>query len=256
MSNTNDNSDTPSQNTEGVIEVKNLYKSFGENHVLNDFNFHLAQGENVAVLGKSGSGKSVFIKCLIGLLRPDKGIMNVFGQNVMDLDAEGLDNLRLKMGFLFQSNALYDSMTVRENLEFPLRRHGKEWTQKETDDKVIKVLTDVGLADTVDKMPIELSGGMQKRIALARTLILSPEIMLYDEPTTGLDSITSGEISRLMVQIGKEYNTSSVIISHDRACIRLTAHRIIVLIDGRSYAEGTYAELAKSSDSKVKQFFE
>lgn len=244
------------KNTEGVIRIEHLYKSFGNNHVLNDVNFTLKQGENVAVLGKSGSGKSVLIKCLIGLLTPDKGEIYVSGNNVADMDDEELATLRVKMGFLFQSNALYDSMTVRENLEFPLRRHGKELSEKETDDRVLDVLTNVGLAQTIDKMPIELSGGMQKRIALARTLILHPEIILYDEPTTGLDAVTSREISKLIVEIGKKYNTSSIIISHDMHCIQLTAHRIVVLIDGSCYAEGTYDTLAKSNDIKIKQFFE
>ena len=245
------------KNKEEVVRVEHLYKSFGNNHVLKDINFTLKQGENVAILGKSGSGKSVFIKCLIGLLPADKGVICVSGEeNVTDMDDEQLAALRVKMGFLFQSNALYDSMTVRENLEFPLRRHGKELSEKETDDRVLDVLTNVGLAHTIDKMPIELSGGMQKRIALARTLILQPEIILYDEPTTGLDSVTSREISKLIVEIGKKYNTSSIIISHDMHCIQLTADRIVVLIDGTCYAEGTYETLEKSNDIKIKQFFE
>jgi phospholipid/cholesterol/gamma-HCH transport system ATP-binding protein len=242
--------------TEGVIRVEHLYKSFGEKHVLVDFNFTLKEGEQVAVLGKSGSGKSVFIKCLIGLLSPDKGNIYVFDENVVGMNYAEIDEMRVKMGFLFQSNALYDSMTVRENLEFPLRRHGIEISQEETDAKVLEVLTNVGLANTVDLMPIELSGGMQKRIALSRTLILSPEIILYDEPTTGLDPITGREISKLIVEIGKKYNTSAIIISHDMNCIRLTADRIVVLIDGKCYAEGTYAELENSDDIKIKQFFE
>lgn len=241
---------------ERVICVEHLYKSFGNNHVLVDFNFNLYKGENVAVLGKSGSGKSVFIKCIIGLLRPDSGTVKVLDDNIPDLNHEQLDRLRVKMGFLFQSNALYDSMTVRENLEFPLRRHWIEISKEETNKKVMEVLTNVGLAHTVDMMPIELSGGMRKRIALARTLILNPEIMLYDEPTTGLDPITGREISRLIVEIGEKYNNSAIIISHDMNSIRMTADRIIMLIDGRAYAEGTYDELKKSNDNKVKQFFE
>jgi phospholipid/cholesterol/gamma-HCH transport system ATP-binding protein len=244
------------QNTEGVIRVEHLYKSFGEKHVLVDFDFTLKQGEQVAVLGKSGSGKSVFIKCLIGLLRPDKGEIYVFDTSITDMNYAQLDEMRVKMGFLFQSNALYDSMTVRENLEFPLRRHGIDISQEETDAKVLEVLTNVGLANTIDMMPIELSGGMQKRIALSRTLILDPEIILYDEPTTGLDPITGREISKLIVEIGKKYNTSAIIISHDMNCIRLTADRIVVLIDGKCYVEGTYKELENSNDIKVKQFFE
>jgi phospholipid/cholesterol/gamma-HCH transport system ATP-binding protein len=242
--------------TEGVIRVEHLYKSFGEKKVLVDFNFTLGEGEQVAVLGKSGSGKSVFIKCLIGLLEADKGNIFVFDENVVDMSYEEVDAMRVKMGFLFQSNALYDSMSVRENLEFPLRRHGIEISQEESDAKVLEVLTNVNLAHTIDNMPIELSGGMQKRIALARTLILSPEIILYDEPTTGLDPITGREISTLIVEMGKKYNTSSIIISHDMNCIRLTADRIVVLIDGKCYAEGTYTELENSNDIKIKQFFE
>jgi phospholipid/cholesterol/gamma-HCH transport system ATP-binding protein len=241
---------------EGVIHVEHLYKSFGKKDVLIDFNFTLKKGENVAILGKSGSGKSVFIKCVIGLLRPDKGSLCVFNEDITQMSYEELDAMRVKMGFLFQSNALYDSMTVRENLEFPLRRHGIELTNEETEKKVLEVLTNVGLANTIDMMPIELSGGMQKRIALARTLILNPELMLYDEPTTGLDPITGREISHLIVEIGEKYNTSAIIISHDMNCIRLTAHRVVVLIDGCCYAEGTYDELKKSSDIKVKQFFQ
>ena len=242
--------------SETVVRVEHLYKAFGSNKVLVDFNFTLNKGENVAVLGKSGSGKSVFIKCLIGLLRPDSGEVYVFDKRIIDLNHDEMDFMRVKMGFLFQSNALYDSMTVRENLEFPLRRHWMEKSKEETDAKVIEALTNVGLEHTVDMMPIELSGGMRKRIALARTLILNPDIMLYDEPTTGLDPITGREISKLIVEIGKKYNTSSIIISHDMNCIRLTTDRIIVLIDGYAYAEGTYEELKKSNDNRVKQFFE
>jgi phospholipid/cholesterol/gamma-HCH transport system ATP-binding protein len=239
-----------------VMTVRRLCKAFGTNPVLNDFNFILRKGESVAVLGKSGSGKSVFIKCVIGLLKPDRGEINVLGKDIARLRSDELDRLRTKIGFLFQSNALYDSMTVRENLEFPLRRHWIRLTAVQTNDRVMKALTNVGLADTVNMMPSELSGGMRKRIALARTLILEPEIILYDEPTTGLDPITSREISNLMVEITRKYNTSSVIISHDMNCIRATTDRIIMLINGRSYAEGTYEGLKQITDPKVKQFFE
>ncbi len=239
-----------------MIHVEHLYKSFGTNKVLVDFNFTLNKGENVAVLGKSGSGKSVFIKCLIGLLPIDSGDIYVFDKKITDLKYDELDRMRVRMGFLFQSNALYDSMTVRENLEFPLRQHWLDVSKEETNAKVMDALNNVGLAHTVDMMPVELSGGMRKRIALARTLILNPDIMLYDEPTTGLDPITGREISKLIVEISKKYNTSSIIISHDKDCIRLTADRIILLIDGAAYAEGTYEALKKSSDNKIKQFFE
>lgn len=239
-----------------VIRISHLDKAFGSNVVLRDFSLSLERGENVAVLGKSGSGKSVLIKCIIGLLEPDGGVIEVLGQNVPDLNTESLDRLRVRIGFLFQSNALYDSMTVRENLEFPLRRHWMDVPQGEVNDMVMEALENVGLAYTVDMMPVELSGGMRKRIALARTLILKPEIILYDEPTTGLDPITGREISELMVAIQKKYNTSSLIISHDMRCIGLTADRIVVLMDGKNYVTGDFDHLRASEDRKVKQFFE
>lgn len=242
--------------TDPVITVSHLYKSFGLNNVLVDFNFTLYKGENVVVLGKSGSGKSVLIKCIIGLLDADRGGINVLNNSVTEMNSRELDIMRAKVGFLFQSNALYDSMTVRENLEFPLRRHWIQISPGETDKKVMEVLTNVGLAHTVDMMPAELSGGMRKRIALARTLILDPEIMLYDEPTTGLDPITGKEINKLIVELGEKYNTSAIIISHDMNCIRMTADRIVMLIDGKCYAEGTFEELKNNNDPKVKQFFE
>lgn len=241
---------------EPVVQIRNLYKSFGDNHVLIDFNMVLNRSENVVVLGKSGSGKSVLIKCIIGLLEPDSGYINVLGENVIDLDEEALDRLRVKIGFLFQGNALYDSMTVRQNLEFPLRRHWLTIAQEDVNQMVMEALENVGLGETVDMMPEELSGGMRKRIALARTLILKPEIILYDEPTTGLDPITGREISELMIEIQQKYKTSSLIISHDMKCMKRTADRIVVLIDGRCYAEGSYAELEQSADRKIKQFFE
>jgi phospholipid/cholesterol/gamma-HCH transport system ATP-binding protein len=239
-----------------VLRIEHLYKSFGSNKVLVDFNMTMVKSENVVVLGKSGSGKSVLIKCIIGLLQPDSGYIEVLKKNVTALTHEELDNIRVKIGFLFQSNALYDSMTVRENLEFPLRRHRVDLDQGKADRKVMEVLENVGLAHTVDMMPAELSGGMRKRIALARTLILNPEIILYDEPTTGLDPITAKEIIGLMIGIREKYQTSSIIISHDMNCIRMTADRIVVLIDGRSYAEGSFEELKRSSDERVKKFFE
>lgn len=241
---------------EPVMEIHHLYKSFGNNRVLVDFNLSLTKGENVVVLGKSGSGKSVLIKCIIGLLQPDKGNIEVFGKNIPDLDHEELDKVRAKVGFLFQSNALYDSMTVRENLEFPLRRHWIKVSQEEVNRLVMEALEDVGLPHTADMMPAELSGGMRKRIALARTLILKPEIILYDEPTTGLDPITAKEIIELIVEIQKKYKSSSLIISHDMTCVRMAADRVIMLIDGKCYAEGTYEELKLSTDNRITQFFE
>jgi phospholipid/cholesterol/gamma-HCH transport system ATP-binding protein len=239
-----------------VIRIEGLYKAFGSNQVLADFNLQLNRAENVVVLGKSGSGKSVLIKCIIGLLRPDKGRIEVFGKNIPDLRHSELDEIRMKVGFLFQSNALYDSMTVKENLEFPLRRHSIRLEQKEADDLVLQALADVGLEHTVGLMPAELSGGMRKRIALARTLILKPDIILYDEPTTGLDPITGKEIIELMVDIQQKYKSSSLIISHDMNCVRMAADRVLMLIDGKCYAQGRFEELKRLTDPKVKEFFE
>lgn len=240
-----------------VIHISSVDKSFGDNHVLRNFSLTLGAGENVAVLGKSGSGKSVLIKCIIGLLNPDEGTITVFGDRVADYDREQLDRMRAKVGFLFQSNALYDSMTVRENLEFPLRRHWlqKEQSADEVGARVLEALDNVGLSHTVDMMPAELSGGMRKRIALARTLILRPSIILYDEPTTGLDPITAREISELIVRVQQQYSASSIIISHDMNCIRITSNRVAMLIDGRCYADGTFEELKKSDDPVIQDFF-
>jgi len=242
--------------TEQVLVIRHLYKSFGDNHVLVDFNLELKKGESVVVLGKSGSGKSVLIKCIIGLLQPDKGTIEMFEKNIPDIKNEELDKIRAKVGFLFQSNALYDSMTVRENLEFPLRRHWIKVSQEEVNKMVLEALEDVGLAHTINMMPAELSGGMRKRIALARTLILKPEIILYDEPTTGLDPITAKEIIELMMEIQEKYNTTSLIISHDMNCVRMASDRVVILVDGRCYANGTYELLTQNTDAKVKQFFE
>lgn len=241
---------------EEVIRIQGLYKSFGTNHVLIDFNLQLFAGENVVVLGKSGSGKSVLIKCIIGLLQPDRGLVQVFGKNIPELSHEELDKIRMKVGFLFQSNALYDSMTVKENLEFPLRRHSIRIEQQEVDELVLNALDDVGLVHTINLMPAELSGGMRKRIALARTLILRPDIILYDEPTTGLDPITGKEIIELMVDIQKKYKSSSLIISHDMNCVRMAADRVVMLIDGKCYVQGSYDELKRSADPRVKEYFE
>jgi phospholipid/cholesterol/gamma-HCH transport system ATP-binding protein len=243
---------------EAVLTIKDLCKSFGANHVLDHFNVQLYKGENLVVLGKSGSGKSVLIKCIIGLMRPEKGSITIFGRDVLALAHEELDRLRMKIGFLFQSNALYDSMTVRENLVFPLRRHWlkKDMNRAKTDELVVEALHNVGLEHTIDMMPVELSGGMRKRIALARTLILKPEIILYDEPTTGLDPITAKEIIQLMIDIQKKYQTSSVIISHDLQCVSMAADRVVMLIDGVCYATGTYQELRKNQDQKIKLFFD
>jgi phospholipid/cholesterol/gamma-HCH transport system ATP-binding protein len=239
-----------------VIVVEKLCKRWGANIVLDGFDLVVREEENVVVMGKSGTGKSVLIKCIIGLLRPDSGRIQVFDKNIPDLGHDELDRIRAKVGFLFQSNALYDSMTVRKNLEFPLRRHWIELSQEEVNGLVMEALGNVGLAHTVDMMPEELSGGMRKRVALARTLILKPEIILYDEPTTGLDPVTGREISTLIVELQKKYHTSSIIISHDMHCVRLTADRIAVLAGGKCRSMGTYEELEHSTDEEVKQFFE
>jgi len=242
---------------ESIIEVNKLNKSFGENHVLRNFSLSLKQGENLVILGKSGSGKSVLIKCVIRLIEPDSGTITILNHDISLLDQDEMDLLRAEVGFLFQSNALYDSMTIRENLEFPLRRHwSKEEREAKAESAVKEALEDVGLAHTIDMMPSELSGGMRKRIALARTIILQPKVILYDEPTTGLDPITGREISELMNRIQKKYNTASIIISHDMSCIKMTANRIIMLIEGRNYAEGTFENLIKNNDPKVRDFFE
>lgn len=241
---------------EPVINITALSKAFGRNQVLSDFNLTLHKGENLVVLGKSGSGKSVLIKCIIGLIKPDRGKIEVFGQNIHHLNHYDLDAIRARIGFLFQSNALYDSMTVKENLEFPLRRHRDSIKNDAVDALVTEALENVGLAHTVNMKPSELSGGMKKRIALARTLILKPEIILYDEPTTGLDPITGKEISRLMRELAKKYQTSSIIISHDLNCVKIVADRVVMLIDGKCYKEDTLDNLSLSEDTKIKAFFE
>jgi phospholipid/cholesterol/gamma-HCH transport system ATP-binding protein len=239
-----------------VLQIKNLYKSFGDNHVLNGFNMTLYQGENLVIMGKSGSGKSVMIKCLVGLMEADAGTLTVMDNDITKLTREALDILRADIGFLFQGSALYDSMTVRENLEFPLRRHTDKFGDNIDADKlVIEALNSVGLADAIDLMPAELSGGMKRRIALARTLILQPKIILYDEPTSGLDPITAKEIIILMQDIQKKYGTSSLIITHDVDCARVISDRMILLIDGKDYAVGTFNELSASKDPKIKAFF-
>jgi phospholipid/cholesterol/gamma-HCH transport system ATP-binding protein len=242
-------------NPEMVIEMKHLKKSFGEKKVLQDANLELAKGENLVILGRSGTGKSVTIKCIVGLLTHDKGLLKVLGQDLGNITEEQLRALRIKTGFLFQNSALYDSMSVRENLEFPLTRVLKIKKQSELDERVKEVLEAVGLADAIDKMPADLSGGMRKRVGLARTLILRPEIMLYDEPTTGLDPITSREISELILKMQKKYKTSSIIITHDMECANITADRILFLDGGRFIAEGTYNDLKNSKEELVSQFF-
>jgi len=251
LNNTENNTEKP----KSVIQLRNVKKSFGAKDVLVDINMDLYNGENLVVLGKSGTGKSVTIKCMVGLLVQDEGNVTVLEEDVNDLKSNELKELRTKVGFLFQSAALYDSMTVRENLEFPLTRVLKIKDQNEINERIEEVLEAVGLLSAIDSMPSDLSGGMRKRIGLARTLILKPAIMLYDEPTTGLDPITSREISELILEMQKKYKTSSIIITHDMACAEITADRILVMNDGRIVAEGSFDELKNSQDKLVSSFF-
>ena len=238
------------------LAVQGLSKTFGTRKILDRFNLVVHEKENVVILGKSGAGKSVLIKCIIGLLAPDNGSIRIYGNEIVGINEAELDKLRTHIGFLFQGNALYDSMSVRENLEFPLRRHWIKLKQRQVDDMVMEALANVNLENTVDMMPVELSGGMQKRIALARTMILKPSIILYDEPTTGLDPVTARDIDQLIVKLQEKYSTSSIIISHDMNCVKNTADRIVLLLDGKSYFEGTYAQFEANNDENVKQFFE
>ena len=239
-----------------IVEIRNLCKSYGDHKVLDGFDLNLNEGETLVIMGKSGSGKSVMIKCLIGLEKQDSGSIVVMGKNMETLQDEELDEIRTEVGFLFQGSALYDSMTVRENIEFPLRRHTLKFGKiRDATPLVMEVLKNVGLEETIDLMPEELSGGMKRRIALARTLILKPKIILYDEPTTGLDPITAKEIILLMKSIQTQYKTSSIVITHDVDCARFISNRMILLVDGKNYAEGTFAELDASKDPKVIAFF-
>ncbi len=241
---------------ENVISIRGLKKYFGTNKVLDDLDLDLGKNENLVVLGRSGSGKSVLIKCIIGLLAPDEGRIEVFGKDILSLDHEALDKMRIRIGFLFQSNALYDSMTVRENLEFPMRRHSIDLSEDAARQRIEEVLDNVGLLHTIDMMPSELSGGMMKRIALARTMILKPDIILYDEPTAGLDPVTGKEITTLIMDIKRKYNTAAIIISHDMKCVKATADKIILLMNGKNYKEGNYGSFQASNDPYIQHFFE
>lgn len=241
--------------TEAVIVINDLYKSFGENQVLRGVDLTLFKEENLVVLGRSGTGKSVLIKIIAGLLRQDSGMVNVLGSNVDGLNDRELQALRLRVGFSFQNSALYDSMTIGENLEFPLVRNSKHLSRKEIDTSIERVLTAVGLRQTVNQMPSELSGGQRKRIGIARTLILRPEIMLYDEPTAGLDPITSIEINNLINQVREQFHASSIIITHDLTCAKTTGDRVAMLLDGRFIKEGSFEEVFASTDERIQSFY-
>jgi phospholipid/cholesterol/gamma-HCH transport system ATP-binding protein len=238
-----------------ALTVRDVRKRFGDNEVLKGVSLDVRKGENLVVLGKSGTGKSVLIKCIVRLLDADGGSIEVLGNEVNELNTKELNEVRKKIGFLFQSGALYDSMTVRQNLLFPLRRIRKELKAKEMEEKVKEALDNVGLPDAIEKMPSELSGGQKKRISLARTIIVDPEIMLYDEPTTGLDPITSDEISQLINDIQRKYKTASIIITHDIECARTVADRIVMLKDGEIYKEGSLEEFEKDTDGFIRSFF-
>lgn len=241
--------------TKPVIVIKGLYKTFGENEVLKGINLSVNKGENLVILGRSGSGKSVTIKCLVGLVKADKGEIRIFDEEVSALNDDDLNDMRVNIGFMFQNGALYDSMSVRQNLKFTLKHHTQNLDESEIESKIMEALENVGLAESIDKMPSELSGGMKKRIALARAIIIKPEIILYDEPTSGLDTITSREISELILSVQEKYKASSIIITHDMACAKTTGNRILILNEGEISAEGTYEELEKSKDEWVHSFF-
>lgn len=239
-----------------VIRIRDLYKSFGNNHVLQGINLDVFNKENVVVLGRSGSGKSVLIKIISGLLKQDSGSVKVLGKEVIDLNHKDLQELRLQIGFSFQSSALYDSMTVRENLAFPLVRNAKHLSKKEIAQEIEEVLDDVGLLHTIHQMPAELSGGQRKRIGIARTLILRPQIMLYDEPTSGLDPITSIEINNLINLVKHKFNTTSIIITHDLTCAKMTGDKVAMLYEGKFIKQGTFDEVFESEDERIKNFYE
>ena len=242
-------------NTNPVISITGLCKSFGDNDILKDINLDVFKGENLVVLGRSGAGKSVLIKIIIGLLTPDKGSVFVLGKQVNTLSGNELNTLRLRIGFSFQNSALYDSMNVRKNLEFPLTMNVRNLSRKVIDKTVEEVLDAVGLRDKIDEMPSDLSGGQRKRIGIARTLILKPEIMLYDEPTAGLDPITSQEIITLINNVQKQYNTSSIIITHDLTCAKETGNRVAMLLDGRFVKVGTFQDVFDSNEEEIKGFY-
>ncbi len=238
-----------------VIEIRDVSKSFGDNHVLRGVNLDLYKEENLVVLGRSGTGKSVLIKLISGLLKPDQGNIEVLGEPVTELNDRELRELRLKIGFSFQNSALYDSMTVRENLEFPLVRNKRNLTRSEINHNVEEVFDGVGLSQAINQMPSELSGGQRKRIGIARTLILRPEIMMYDEPTAGLDPITCLEINGLINEVQERYKTASIIITHDLACAKEVGDRIVMLLDGKFERQGSFEEIFDTDDERVKAFY-
>jgi phospholipid/cholesterol/gamma-HCH transport system ATP-binding protein len=240
---------------ENVIAIKELSKSFGENEVLKDVNLTVRKGEGLVILGRSGEGKSVTIKCLVRLIEADRGEIVVFGTDITKIEEQELNGIRARIGFMFQNGALYDSMSVRQNLAFTLKHHTPDLTDEQVEKQINKALDSVGLADAIEKMPADLSGGMRKRIALARTLIINPEIILYDEPTSGLDTITAKEISELILSVQEKYKTTAIIITHDMACAKITGDRIIILKEGVIHTEGSYEELEKSKDEWVRSFF-
>jgi len=245
----------PINKKEIVISLKNLSKSFGEQHVLTDINLEVYKGENVALLGKSGSGKSVLIKLIVGLLKPTEGEIIVMDKNVNQISSIELNKLRLKIGFSFQSSALYDSMNIYENLAFPLKMNVKNLSSGDVKQAVEEALTEVGLIDKIKQMPSDLSGGQRKRIGIARTLIMKPEIMLYDEPTSGLDPITSAEINNLIIDVQKKYKTSAIIITHDLTCARNTSNRCAVLLEGKILKAGTFEEVFQTENEQIKSFY-
>ncbi len=250
------NEKTTTDKRDSVISIRDVKISFGDLQVLRGVDLDLYQGENLVVLGRSGSGKSVLIKLIAGLLLPDSGSIDVLGQRVDQLTEKELNVLRLKIGFSFQNSALYDSMTVRENLEFPLIRNVRNLSRADIDKATEEALESVGLAQTINQMPSELSGGQRKRVGIARTLILKPEIMLYDEPTAGLDPITCTEINHLINDVKEKFNTSSIIITHDLTCAKSTGDRIAMLLDGKFERQGTFEEVFAANDERVKQFYE
>jgi phospholipid/cholesterol/gamma-HCH transport system ATP-binding protein len=239
-----------------VISIRGLKKAFEDYAVLRGIDLDLYQGENLVVLGRSGTGKSVLIKIISGLLKPDAGTVEVLGRELDTISDKDLQELRVRIGFSFQNSALYDSMTVRKNLEFPLVRNRENLTRKEIDSAVETVLDAVGLLQTINQMPSELSGGQRKRIGIARTLILNPEIMLYDEPTAGLDPITCIEINELINEVQQRFKTSSIIITHDLTCAKETGDRIAMLLDGQFQRTGTFDEVFDTTDARVKPFFD